>query len=305
VTGGRVRVRRWPEHTDQAGDELRTIVSLMGADVDRDGEDLVVSGGGSIEGISADLHHVGELTPVIAALCALAGSTSHLSGVAHLRGHETDRLAAISTEINRLGGRVTELPDGLRIEPAPLHGGTFATYSDHRMAHAGTVLGLAVAGYRWRTSRPRRRPSRASSWSGAGSSGEPALRRDRPRALRAPAPAHASPHQGPAAHADAVLARVTTIDRGRYTLLIDDRIVTAMTARQLGRKAVVVGDWVRVVATSAATPARCRGSSGWSRGPPRCGAPPTTMTRWSGSSCPTPSSWSWSPRWPTLLRGRG
>jgi 3-phosphoshikimate 1-carboxyvinyltransferase len=146
VTGGRVRVRRWPEHTDQAGDELRAIVALMGADVVRDGEDLVVTGSGRIEGITADLHDVGELTPVVAALCALAGSTSHLSGIAHLRGHETDRLAAISTEINRLGGRVTELPDGLRIVPAPLSGGTFATYSDHRMAHAGTVLGLAVDG---------------------------------------------------------------------------------------------------------------------------------------------------------------
>ena len=146
VTGGRVRVRRWPEHTDQAGDELRTIVALMGADVVRDGEDLVVTGSGRIEGITADLHDVGELTPVVAALCALADSTSHLSGIAHLRGHETDRLAAVRTEINRLGGRVTELPDGLRIEPAPLSGGAFATYSDHRMAHAGTVLGLAVDG---------------------------------------------------------------------------------------------------------------------------------------------------------------
>jgi 3-phosphoshikimate 1-carboxyvinyltransferase len=146
VTGGRVRVRRWPERTDQAGDSLRSIMAMMGAQVARDGADLVVSGADTIEGITADLHDVGELTPVIAALCALASSTSQLTGIAHLRGHETDRLAAISTEINRLGGRVTELPDGLRIEPAPLTGGTFATYADHRMAHAGTVLGLAVDG---------------------------------------------------------------------------------------------------------------------------------------------------------------
>jgi 3-phosphoshikimate 1-carboxyvinyltransferase len=146
VTGGRVRVRRWPERTDQAGDELRSLLATMGAQVDRDGDDLVVTGSGTIEGITADLHDVGELTPVVAALCALAEGTSQLTGIAHLRGHETDRLAAISTEINRLGGRVTELADGLRIEPAPLTGGTFATYADHRMAHAGTVLGLAVDG---------------------------------------------------------------------------------------------------------------------------------------------------------------
>ncbi|MDQ3629474.1 MAG: 3-phosphoshikimate 1-carboxyvinyltransferase [Actinomycetota bacterium] len=144
VTGGRVRVADWPEQTDQAGDELRSLLALMGAGVGRDGTDLVVTGGASIEGITADLHDVGELTPVIAALCALATSVSQLTGIAHLRGHETDRLAAVSTELNRLGGRVTELGDGLRIEPAPLHGGVFATYADHRMAHAGTVLGLAV-----------------------------------------------------------------------------------------------------------------------------------------------------------------
>jgi 3-phosphoshikimate 1-carboxyvinyltransferase len=146
VTGGRVRVRRWPEVTDQAGDQLRSITAMMGARVERDGEDLVVTASGHIEGITADLHDVGELTPVIAALCALAGSTSQLTGIAHLRGHETDRLAAVSSQINRLGGRVTELRDGLRIEPATLHGGTFATFADHRMAHAGTVLGLAVDG---------------------------------------------------------------------------------------------------------------------------------------------------------------
>ncbi len=146
VTGGQVRVADWPEHTDQAGDELRSLMHLMGAEVGRDGADLVVTGGAPIEGITADLHRVGELTPVVAALCALATCPSQLTGIAHLRGHETDRLAAIATEVNRLGGRVSELPDGLRIEPAPLHGGAFRTYADHRMVHAGTVLGLAVDG---------------------------------------------------------------------------------------------------------------------------------------------------------------
>lgn len=146
VTGGQVRVADWPVQTDQAGDELRSLLALMGAEVGRDGTDLVVSGGSPIRGITADLHDVGELTPVIAALCALATSASQLTGIAHLRGHETDRLAAITTEVNRLGGRVSELPDGLRIEPAALHAGVFATYADHRMAHAGTVLGLAVDG---------------------------------------------------------------------------------------------------------------------------------------------------------------
>ncbi|HLR83316.1 MAG TPA: 3-phosphoshikimate 1-carboxyvinyltransferase [Nocardioidaceae bacterium] len=146
ATGGRVRVAGWPESTDQGGDRWREIATLMGADVTRDNTDLVVTGPASISGIDFDLHDVGELTPVVASLCALASSPSHLRGIGHLRGHETDRLAAIATEINRLGGDVTETEDGLAIRPRPLHRGTFATYADHRMAHAGVVLGLAIDG---------------------------------------------------------------------------------------------------------------------------------------------------------------
>jgi 3-phosphoshikimate 1-carboxyvinyltransferase len=146
AAGGRCRVERWPRHTDQAGDALRDIVAAMGAEVERDRADLVVTGPDRIEGVELDLHEVGELTPVVAALCALAASPSTLTGIRHLRGHETDRIAAIATQLNRLGGRVSELDGGLRIEPARLRGGVFATYADHRMAQAGAVLGLAVAG---------------------------------------------------------------------------------------------------------------------------------------------------------------
>lgn len=145
VCGGSVTIPNWPTETTQAGDALVTLLPQMGAVVSRDGNDLVVTGGSEIKGIDVDLHEVGELTPVIAALCALATGPSTLRGIAHLRGHETDRLAALVTEINKLGGNASEAPDGLHIEPAPLHGGQFATYSDHRMAMAGAVLGLAVS----------------------------------------------------------------------------------------------------------------------------------------------------------------
>jgi 3-phosphoshikimate 1-carboxyvinyltransferase len=144
VTGGRVRVRDWPLRTDQAGDRWRDVLSAMGADVRRDGADLVVTAGPAIRGVSLDLHDVGELTPVVAALAALADAPSVLSGIAHLRGHETDRLAAIAAELGALGSDVTVTADGLAIRPAPLHGGLFHTYADHRMGHAGTVLALAV-----------------------------------------------------------------------------------------------------------------------------------------------------------------
>lgn len=145
VCGGSVTIPDWPTQTTQAGNALVSLLPKLGATVSRDGTDLVVAGGSEINGIDIDLHDVGELTPVIAALCALATGPSTLRGIAHLRGHETDRLAALVTEINKLGGKATETADGIHIEPAKLHGGQFATYSDHRMAMAGAVLGLAVA----------------------------------------------------------------------------------------------------------------------------------------------------------------
>jgi 3-phosphoshikimate 1-carboxyvinyltransferase len=144
VCGGSVTIPDWPLQTTQAGEALVTLLPQLGADVKRSGNDLVVTGGSEIHGIDVDLHDVGELTPVMAALCALATGPSTLRGIAHLRGHETDRLAALATEINKLGGNVTETTDGLHIEPTKLHGGQFATYSDHRMAMAGAVLGLAI-----------------------------------------------------------------------------------------------------------------------------------------------------------------
>ncbi|MEJ7635211.1 3-phosphoshikimate 1-carboxyvinyltransferase [Aeromicrobium sp.] len=144
VTGGSVRIRNWPEKTDQAGDAWRTIAPAFGGTADRDGADLVFRAGATLNGVELDLHDVGELTPVIAAIAALSGGPSSLTGIAHLRGHETDRLKAIVTEVNRLGGDAEELADGLLIRPRPLRGGTFHTYDDHRMAHAGVVLGLRV-----------------------------------------------------------------------------------------------------------------------------------------------------------------
>jgi 3-phosphoshikimate 1-carboxyvinyltransferase len=112
--------------------------------VSRAGGDLTVVGPERLSGVDLDLHDVGELTPAVAALCALADSPSHLRGVAHIRGHETDRLTALATELDRMGADVTEREDGLSIRPAALHGGAFRTYADHRMAHAGVILGLAV-----------------------------------------------------------------------------------------------------------------------------------------------------------------
>ncbi|MFF0741488.1 3-phosphoshikimate 1-carboxyvinyltransferase [Streptomyces sp. NPDC004111] len=146
ITGGRVTIPDWPEHTTQPGDALREIFTAMGGSCELTERGLTFTGTGTVHGIDWDLSEVGELTPGIAAVAALADSPSTLRGVAHLRLHETDRLAALTKEINELGGDVTETADGLHIRPRTLHGGVFHTYDDHRMATAGSILGLAVAG---------------------------------------------------------------------------------------------------------------------------------------------------------------
>ena len=146
VCGGSVTIRDWPRETTQPGDQLREVFSKMGGAIELSDNGLRITGTGSIHGIDIDLHDIGELTPSIAAVAALADSPSHLRGIGHLRLHETDRLAALAREINNLGGNVIEEPDALRIIPQPLHAGIFHTYDDHRLATAGAIIGLAIDG---------------------------------------------------------------------------------------------------------------------------------------------------------------
>lgn len=146
VTRGRVRIPDWPMHSTQPGDAIRELLTRMGADVTLDDRGLTVSMHGAIAGIDVDLSAAGELTPTVAALAALAHSPSTITGVAHLRGHETNRIAALVHEIRHLGGVADEQPDGLTIHPAVLHPGIFHAYADHRMATAGAILGLHVPG---------------------------------------------------------------------------------------------------------------------------------------------------------------
>jgi 3-phosphoshikimate 1-carboxyvinyltransferase len=146
VTGGRVTVRDWPTVTTQPGAQLDRLLSIMGAEVTRTSEGLQVTGSGTIAPLSADLSEVGELTPVLAALCALADGPSRLTGIGHLRGHETDRLQALDEVLTAVGASVEQLPDGLVIEPGPRRPALLDSYADHRMVHAAAVLGLAIDG---------------------------------------------------------------------------------------------------------------------------------------------------------------
>ncbi|GAA3016958.1 3-phosphoshikimate 1-carboxyvinyltransferase [Actinokineospora globicatena] len=148
VTGGEVTVTGWPSQTTQPGDAIRDILAQMGAEVTLANGALTVRGPATLSGVDIDMRDVGELTPTVAALAALADSPSVLRGIAHLRGHETDRLAALVAEINTVGGDATETEDGLTIRPAKLHGGPWQAYADHRMATAGAIIGLVVPGVR-------------------------------------------------------------------------------------------------------------------------------------------------------------
>jgi 3-phosphoshikimate 1-carboxyvinyltransferase len=148
VSGGCVRITGWPQVSIQPADAIRSILEKLGSAVRHSSSYIEVQGSSAYQGFDVDLHDVGELAPAVAALAALAatGSVSQLRGIAHLRGHETDRLAALSTEINGLGGQCVETPDGLVITARPLHGGVWQSYADHRMATAGAIVGLRVPG---------------------------------------------------------------------------------------------------------------------------------------------------------------
>ena len=147
VTGGSVTVPHWPAGTNQPGSLLPELLTTMGARTSLDDRGLTVTGSGAIAPLVADLHQASELTPVLAALAALADGESRISGVAHIRGHETDRLAALRTELAAVGAEVTETADGLLIRPGHgLRPALWHAYADHRMAQAGALLGLAVPG---------------------------------------------------------------------------------------------------------------------------------------------------------------
>lgn len=152
VAGGTVTVAGWPASTTQVGAMLGSLLESFGATVTTDGGALTVDGGvgviggAELPGVDLDLSEGGELAPALVALAALASGPSRITGIAHLRGHETDRLAALASEINALGGAVTELDDGLAIEPRPLAAGEWHSYEDHRIATAGAIVGLAIAG---------------------------------------------------------------------------------------------------------------------------------------------------------------
>ncbi|MFD1151597.1 3-phosphoshikimate 1-carboxyvinyltransferase [Saccharothrix hoggarensis] len=146
VTGGEVTIPGWPEVTTQPGGAVRDLFERMGCTVTLTDAGLTLRGPDRLTGVDVDLRDESELTPTVAALAALASGPTRIRGVAHIRGHETDRIAALAAEINRLGGAAEETEDGLVITPRPLRGDVWRAYADHRMATAGAIIGLVVEG---------------------------------------------------------------------------------------------------------------------------------------------------------------
>ncbi|WP_353112021.1 3-phosphoshikimate 1-carboxyvinyltransferase [Microbacterium sp.] len=146
VTGGEVTVTGWPLHSTQPGALLPDILHAMGAHVSRHSGALTVRAGDGIRGLDLDLSAASELTPTIVGLAVFADAPTTIRGVGHIRGHETDRIAALIGNLRAIGGEAEELPDGLRVIPAPLHGGVWPAHHDHRMATTGALIGLRVPG---------------------------------------------------------------------------------------------------------------------------------------------------------------
>jgi 3-phosphoshikimate 1-carboxyvinyltransferase len=152
ITGGSVSISGWPETTTQVGGLVPELLENWGASITRAPGVVTVEGGDGIAGgrelpgVDLDLSHAGELAPTLVALAALSPASSQFRGIGHLRGHETDRLKALVSNIEALWGSASETSDGIVVAPAELHPGLWKAFDDHRMATSGALLGLAIPG---------------------------------------------------------------------------------------------------------------------------------------------------------------
>lgn len=146
LTGGTVCVRGLSADSAQGDIACAAILKRMGCRVRQDTAGITVTGPKRLRGVDLDLNAVSDLTPTFAAIAPFTDSPVTIRNVAHTRLQETDRIAALATELTRLGATVEEHADGLRIEPSALAPAPIRTYEDHRMAMAFAVTGLRVPG---------------------------------------------------------------------------------------------------------------------------------------------------------------
>lgn len=145
VTGGEVTVLGLSRSALQGDVHFVDALELMGCDVTW-GESSITVRGQKLSGIDIDMNAISDTAQTLACVAPFAEGPTRIRNVAHMRHKETDRVAAVCTELTRLGVRVEEHPDGMTIYPGPIHSGTVATYDDHRMAMSFSLLGLRTPG---------------------------------------------------------------------------------------------------------------------------------------------------------------
>ncbi|AUB42540.1 aroA, 3-phosphoshikimate 1-carboxyvinyltransferase [Nostoc flagelliforme CCNUN1] len=146
VTGGRVRVKHLTKQSCQGDILWLNVLEQMGCQI-KDSDDYTeVTGPKQLQGIDIDMNDISDLVQTLGAIAPFASSPITIRNVEHIRYKETDRIKAVVTELRRLGVKVEEFADRLKIEPGPITPAAIETYHDHRMAMAFAVTGLKVPG---------------------------------------------------------------------------------------------------------------------------------------------------------------
>jgi 3-phosphoshikimate 1-carboxyvinyltransferase len=145
IAGGRVRVEGLTKQSLQGDVAFCECLERMGCEVSRGTDDITVAAG-PLRGIDIDMNAISDTVQTLGVVALFAKGPTSISGVAHIRHKETDRIAALATELRKLGAAVEERADGLRIVPGVLHGATIDTYDDHRMAMSLALAGLKIEG---------------------------------------------------------------------------------------------------------------------------------------------------------------
>ncbi|MGA7671029.1 MAG: 3-phosphoshikimate 1-carboxyvinyltransferase [Nitrolancea sp.] len=146
ATGGRVRVLHLGSDSAQGDAHFVDVLEVMGCKVRRGPDWIEVHGPSKLNGVDVDMNAISDTVQTLAAIAPLASSPVTIRNVAHIRHKETDRIAAVATELNRVGARVEERPDGLTIHPSQIKPAEIETYDDHRMAMSFAILGSVVPG---------------------------------------------------------------------------------------------------------------------------------------------------------------
>lgn len=146
LTGGRVRVDGIGRSSLQGDVRFAAVLERMGATVTWDEKSVTVVGPAQLDGIDVDMGDFSDTAPTLAVVAPFARAPVRIRNVAHLRIQESDRIAAVTGELRKLGATVHEHDDGWTVEPSALHGGEVETYDDHRIAMAFSLIGLRVPG---------------------------------------------------------------------------------------------------------------------------------------------------------------